>query len=359
MEKLPLLRRLQTAPILVNYLTVLSASQAKRLKSGLPYTGERRRCPVFGKQDGRTTVPLQFEPYGSALSAVVFRSLQSPANRRWSQNGGPNFCHRLCQRAAGVIEIRGKEALVSSASPAEIGTYSLSRRQKSHWPNILVGELPRPGNARRDAGVNVPLTPFKARKTRPTLFTVANPDRVSRPPQLKRRAEKKYFPARLPYTREALSHTTLAIANTSCLDLGKVCEIAEVELHGQTSAILWKPPTRLDYRISKPGTNHLTVRVTNFGLNRIIGEHSCAMPTRPPTKYSPQCFTANTPLKCPPGLLGPVRLLTIRRTAHPSSRTGASVSRRFPTFPDSVPQHRPRSGLIGRRLFCCLFCHQT
>jgi (4-O-methyl)-D-glucuronate---lignin esterase len=89
-----------------------------------------------------------------------------------------------------------------------------------------------------------------------------------------------------------------------------VSEIAEVELNGQNLGILWKPPTRLDITaVAKPGKNQLTVRVTNFWPNRIIGDQVVRDSERV-TQTNIRKLTASTPLMSS-GLLGPVRLLTV------------------------------------------------
>ncbi|HKJ69141.1 MAG TPA: glycosyl hydrolase family 43, partial [bacterium] len=57
------------------------------------------------------------------------------------------------------------------------------------------------------------------------------------------------------------------------LDLGRVCNIAEVLLNGQNLGIFWKPPFRIDVsdRI-RSGENRLEVRITNLWPNRLIGD---------------------------------------------------------------------------------------
>ena len=111
------------------------------------------------------------------------------------------------------------------------------------------------------------------------------------------------------------------------LDLGKVCEIAEVELNGQNLGILWKPPARLDITaVAKPGKNQLTVRVTNFWPNRIIGDQ-IARDSAPVTQTNIRKLTASTPLM-PSGLLGPVRLLTVIEQPIQFQPTEREVSQR-------------------------------
>jgi len=59
------------------------------------------------------------------------------------------------------------------------------------------------------------------------------------------------------------------------LDLGKVAEMAEVELNGKNLGVLWKPPfrVRIDEAL-KTGKNTLVIKVTNLWRNRMIGDES-------------------------------------------------------------------------------------
>jgi hypothetical protein len=50
------------------------------------------------------------------------------------------------------------------------------------------------------------------------------------------------------------------------LDLGKVRDIAEVEVNGKPVGVVWAPPL-------KPGSNRLEIGVTNEWTNRIVGDH--------------------------------------------------------------------------------------
>ena len=59
---------------------------------------------------------------------------------------------------------------------------------------------------------------------------------------------------------------------------------------------------------ARPGKNRLTVRVTNFWPNRIIGDQFLPEAERV-TRTNIRQLTQKTPLM-PSGLLGPVRVLT-------------------------------------------------
>lgn len=61
------------------------------------------------------------------------------------------------------------------------------------------------------------------------------------------------------------------------LDLGGVRDLAEVSLNGHDLGVWWRPPFAADVTSHlKPGTNTLTIRVTNTWVNRLIGDEQFA-----------------------------------------------------------------------------------
>jgi hypothetical protein len=70
---------------------------------------------------------------------------------------------------------------------------------------------------------------------------------------------------------------------------------------------VWHTPYRIDLgKLAKPGSNHLTVRVANLWINRLIGD---AQPnvTNKVTYTAIPTYRPDAPLR-PSGLLGPVTL---------------------------------------------------
>jgi hypothetical protein len=94
------------------------------------------------------------------------------------------------------------------------------------------------------------------------------------------------------------------------LDLGNVEDVAEIAVNGKPLGILWKAPYKADVTgMLKPGSNQLTIKVTNLWVNRLIGdEQSYAVKKYTFTDFKP--YKANSPL-LPSGLLGPLRLLSV------------------------------------------------
>lgn len=57
------------------------------------------------------------------------------------------------------------------------------------------------------------------------------------------------------------------------LDLGRVCDLAEVRVNGKPQGLVWKAPFRVDVSGAlQPGRNHLEIRVTNQWDNRLFGD---------------------------------------------------------------------------------------
>jgi hypothetical protein len=94
------------------------------------------------------------------------------------------------------------------------------------------------------------------------------------------------------------------------LDLGEVQDIAEVEVNGHNLGILWKAPYKIDVTSPlTPGSNRLTIKVTNLWVNRLIGDQQPgAQKKYTSTDFAP--YKADSPL-LPSGLLGPVYLETV------------------------------------------------
>ncbi len=94
------------------------------------------------------------------------------------------------------------------------------------------------------------------------------------------------------------------------LDLGQVNEVAEVSINGKPLGILWKAPYKVDVTGAlQPGSNELTIKVTNLWVNRLIGDQqSYSVKKYTFTDFAP--YKADSPL-LPSGLLGPLHLSSI------------------------------------------------
>jgi hypothetical protein len=127
----------------------------------------------------------------------------------------------------------------------------------------------------------------------------------------------KYFSGTATYHRQLdASKDWFKPGARVMLDLGTVKDFAEIEINGKpVGEVLWKPPFVVDVtRALKPGSNEISVKVTNLWPNRMIGDlQSEVAKTYTWTDFRP--FKADSPL-LESGLLGPVTLWTSEGAGH-------------------------------------------
>ena len=93
------------------------------------------------------------------------------------------------------------------------------------------------------------------------------------------------------------------------IDLGDVKNLAEVTVNGKSLGIVWHTPYRVDATSAlKPGSNEVKIRVINAWVNRLIGDQQPDATTKY-TFADVKPYKADSPL-LPSGLLGPVRVLS-------------------------------------------------
>jgi hypothetical protein len=81
-----------------------------------------------------------------------------------------------------------------------------------------------------------------------------------------------------------------------------------VSVNGKSLGIVWHAPYRVDATTAlKPGSNQLTIKVTNAWVNRLIGDQQPDATTKY-TFADVKPYRANSPL-LPSGLLGPVTIV--------------------------------------------------
>ncbi len=94
------------------------------------------------------------------------------------------------------------------------------------------------------------------------------------------------------------------------IDLGDVKNLAEVTVNGKALGIVWHAPYRVDATTAlKPGANEVSIKVTNAWVNRLIGDEQPGVTTKI-TFADVKPYKADSPL-LPSGLLGPVRLYSV------------------------------------------------
>ncbi|MGB6691635.1 MAG: glycosyl hydrolase [Terracidiphilus sp.] len=94
------------------------------------------------------------------------------------------------------------------------------------------------------------------------------------------------------------------------IDLGDVKNLAEVMVNGKSLGVVWHTPYRVDATGAlKPGANEVSIKVINAWVNRLIGDQQPGV-TDKITFADVKPYKANSPLQ-PSGLLGPVKVISV------------------------------------------------
>ena len=121
----------------------------------------------------------------------------------------------------------------------------------------------------------------------------------------------KYFSGTGTYTKtvDAPAEWFAKGAHT-WIDLGNVKNLAEVEINGKPLGTVWHAPYRVDATGAlKPGANQVVVKVTDAWVNRLIGDQQPGVTTKY-TFTTVKPYRANSPLQ-EAGLLGPVTIVKV------------------------------------------------
>ena len=121
----------------------------------------------------------------------------------------------------------------------------------------------------------------------------------------------KYFSGVATYSKDFALPKDVRPKTPLVLDLGKVCDLAEVRLNGTLVGTVWHAPYRLDIGAAlKAGRNQLDIRVADLWVNRLIGD---AQPGANKITYTAlPSYSAAAPLR-PSGLIGPVTLMKVEQ----------------------------------------------
>jgi hypothetical protein len=214
-----------------------------------PVTGETRLAGAFKQASGRTTLPLEFAPYGSLF--VIFRQ---PIMRDVNGTAIRNFpVYSNSQELSGPWTV--------NFDPKWGGPEEAEFLQLDGWTK------------RPEEGIKY----YSGTATYRKLFDL---------------------PAALLDSRRRIA-----------LDLGEVKYVAQVRLNGKDLGALWTKPFRVEItNVVKPSGNLLEIDVVNLWPNRIIGD-AALPPERRFTRTNIR-YKKDDPL-LESGLLGPVRLQVI------------------------------------------------
>ncbi|MDE3199464.1 MAG: glycoside hydrolase [Acidobacteriota bacterium] len=210
------------------------------------YSETGKVVPVSYKiADGRTTVPLHFEPWGTVF--VVFRK---PAKK-----------NELTLPAVTETQLATVE-----------GPWTLAFQPDRGAPASITLDKLISWNDSADSSV-------------------------------------KYFSGTGTYTKTINAEKSWFKKGTTLwLDLGDVKNIAIVTVNGKELGTVWHAPYLVDVSGAlKPGSNAVTIKVINAWVNRIIGDQQPGVTTKY-TFETWNAYKADSPL-LPSGLIGPVAVI--------------------------------------------------
>jgi hypothetical protein len=195
--------------------------------------------------NGKTTVPLHLEPWGSVF--VVFRSPSTQTSR---------VLPKVVENQLGAID----------------GSWQLSFQSGRGAPSFITLDKLISWSESADSGV-------------------------------------KYFSGIGTYSKTINApESWFKSGSRLWLDLGKVNNLAEVTVNGKPLGIVWHEPYRVDVTEAlKPGTNEVVIRVTNAWVNRLIGDQQPDAKEKITFEVL-HPYNANSPLQTS-GLLGPVAVV--------------------------------------------------
>lgn len=277
-----------------------------------PETGEVHEASVYDFESGRTAVGLVMEPLESFF--VVFRKDAVDTSARivgLKKDGLPTALRVMDGSASSTQQV----AVLGSELPApdivtkgdmqlqvwEPGRYTVDFNTGAAKV-VEVATVPAPKELRGPWQVA-----FQAERSAPAEPIVFE-DLVS----WTERSEEgiKYFSGTASYQSTFhLDSEQLQAGKSTLLDLGRVKNLAEVFVNGESLGVLWRAPFQVDITSAlKSGENQLEIRVTNLWGNRLIGDESLPEEQRVTWGFY-RFYRADSPL-AESGLLGPVRLLS-------------------------------------------------
>ena len=277
-----------------------------------PDTGRCETAAVYASGDGRTTLPIHFDPIGSVF--VIFRTSAAAADpvvavqesREMFAPAKPDPVGGTPATEAPVVE--DGSVVMTLWQP---GTYFL-KTASGRTLSAAASDVPAPFELKGGWGLS-----FPPKLGAPPTATFDRLMSWTDSPEF----GVKYFSGTATYAKDFDFSGQPGPQTRFYLDLGVVKNLADVKLNGREQGILWKEPFRLDVTDAlQPGRNHLEIRVTNLWPNRMIGDQLLA-PEKRITWLEYKPYGSFDPL-LPSGILGPVVIRTADRiVARPAPAT--------------------------------------
>ncbi|MBJ7391244.1 MAG: hypothetical protein JHC85_06740, partial [Chthoniobacterales bacterium] len=221
-----------------------------------PMTGEQRDLPNFQIENGRTSIPLDFDPSGSMF--VVFRKPTTA-----TAGAGSNF------------------PAFETVQTLE-GPWTVQFDKEWFYPTDGLQ-----GDAAQGQLVFDKLEDWTTRPEEPV----------------------KHFSGTATYRKTFPVSGLPSPVSKTFLDLGSVAHSAKVRLNGKDLGIVWCAPRRVDITDAlKLGENELEIEVVNSWPNRLIGDAKLPKEQRRTRTNITQYEKPESQTLVPSGLLGPVTL---------------------------------------------------
>lgn len=265
-----------------------------------PITGQIKEIVVYREENGRTIIPLLFEPEGSKY--IVFRNeAQKPhiiEIRKDGQSVFPGFSPEVKNHQ--YINFRRNDNKIT-AEIMEQGVYSIvwsdgrmeefvsDKKENAIW---LFGEWDIQFDPKWGAPANVKTNLLKS-------WTEFDQPGI------------KYYSGTATYSMSFKVKSQDLKQNRLNLDLGNVKEMASVKINGHQMQVIWSAPFQFDITpYVKAGVNELEVEVVNMWVNRLIGDGKLSVDQRL-TKTNINKFNAPDADKYlrVSGLMGPVKIV--------------------------------------------------
>ncbi|MFM8983844.1 MAG: glycosyl hydrolase, partial [Spartobacteria bacterium] len=229
-----------------------------------PMTGEQRDLPNFKLENGRTSIPLEFDPSGSMF--VVFRKPTSA-----TAGEGSNF------------------PVFETVQTLE-GPWTVQFDKEWFYPTDGL-----PGAT---AGGELVFEKLEDWTKRPE-------DAV------------KHFSGAAVYRKTFPVSGLPSPVSKTFLDLGTVGHSAKVRLNGKDLGVVWCNPRRVDITDAlKPGVPELEIEVVNSSPTRLIGDAKLPKEQRRTRTNITQFEKPENQTLVPSGLLGPVTLQAISNNSY-------------------------------------------
>jgi hypothetical protein len=267
-----------------------------------PVTGRTSPVPVYREENGKTIIPLAFEPEGSVF--IIFRKTAPQKHVVAIDKDGQHFFpgNQLTRSETAPVELISEGGKIQTLLHAP-GSYRFT------WSDGTTTQL------QKQTANNSQTVTGKWKISFDTAWGGPAQIQTDTLRSWIGFAEEgiRYYSGTALYsnifqlTPESIQHKKLM------LDLGNVLEMASVKINGSELPVRWCAPFAFDIsRYVKAGNNTLEVTVVNLWPNRLIGDSKLPK-TKRFTKTNIMKYDApdSEKLLRESGLLGPVRITCI------------------------------------------------